>query len=271
MTLIIGIKCDDGIVLASDSAATFGTGLGQNTICQSTKKLTVIQKKLVVGTSGPIGLAQRFAGELEQMWIKRELADVEPYVAMTKIGEKLKKHISLEVPLASQFAGVLGTNAFSSTFSHTVVAVPIKKRLCLFEFDHQGAPEEKDQNLPFVSVGSGQPIADPFLAFLRRIWWPTGYPTMALGAATAYWSLDHAIKTNAGGVAYPINMVSLEKHDNDFLAREIEDQALEEHRQFIQGAEKYLTDYQSYFNSEKAEQSMPDDLSERLKPATLQP
>ncbi len=38
MTLIIGIKCSDGIVMGADGAATFAT-LGQPTIRQETKKL----------------------------------------------------------------------------------------------------------------------------------------------------------------------------------------------------------------------------------------
>jgi 20S proteasome alpha/beta subunit len=40
MTLIIGIKCSDGIVMGADGAATFGS-LGQQTIRQGTKKLEV--------------------------------------------------------------------------------------------------------------------------------------------------------------------------------------------------------------------------------------
>lgn len=42
MTLIIGIKCRDGIVMGADGAATF-EALGQHTIRQETTKLDILE------------------------------------------------------------------------------------------------------------------------------------------------------------------------------------------------------------------------------------
>lgn len=64
MTLIVGIKCDDGIVLGADGAATLGV-MGQSTVRQATKKLDILKESVVVGVSGPVGLAQRIRGEIE--------------------------------------------------------------------------------------------------------------------------------------------------------------------------------------------------------------
>ena len=52
MTLIIGIKCKDGIVLGADGAATLGA-MGQRTILQPMKKLEIISSAMVLGVSGP--------------------------------------------------------------------------------------------------------------------------------------------------------------------------------------------------------------------------
>ncbi len=64
MTLIVGLKCSDGIVLGADGAATLGV-MGHQTARQTTKKLTILSESVVVGVSGPVGLAQRVAGEVQ--------------------------------------------------------------------------------------------------------------------------------------------------------------------------------------------------------------
>ena len=67
MTLIIGIQCEDGIVLGADGAATLATSLGAGTVRQSVKKLTKIGQCIAIGTSGPVwsGSAfQRLTGKI---------------------------------------------------------------------------------------------------------------------------------------------------------------------------------------------------------------
>src|SRR5690348_17333159 len=67
MTIIIGIKCADGIVLGADSLATYSTGLGgQPTIKQQTsKKLHIIGEQIVLGVAGPVGLGQSYYNAIE--------------------------------------------------------------------------------------------------------------------------------------------------------------------------------------------------------------
>jgi Proteasome subunit len=67
MTLIIGILCADGAVLGADGMATFGA-MGQRTIQQPTRKLTKIGPCVAIGTSGPVGLGQRFTASIEELW-----------------------------------------------------------------------------------------------------------------------------------------------------------------------------------------------------------
>lgn len=50
-----------------------------------------------------------------------------------------------------------------------VLALPLMREPCLFQFDQQGAPEEAEDDLPFVSIASGQAIAEPFFTFIRRV------------------------------------------------------------------------------------------------------
>ena len=61
MTLIVGIKCTDGVVMGADSAATFATPTGQSTVIQSATKLQIPAGPIITATSGPMGLGQLFA------------------------------------------------------------------------------------------------------------------------------------------------------------------------------------------------------------------
>lgn len=66
MTLIVGIKSKEGIVLAADGAATLGS-MGNRTVIQSVKKLSTIQDKIIVGVSGSVGLSQRINGVVDKL------------------------------------------------------------------------------------------------------------------------------------------------------------------------------------------------------------
>ena len=59
MTLIIGIKCEGGIVMGADGAATLGC-MGTHTVVQECKKLQLLCNSIILGVSGSVGLAQRF-------------------------------------------------------------------------------------------------------------------------------------------------------------------------------------------------------------------
>ena len=94
--------------------------------------------------------------------------------------------------------------------------------------------------LPFVAVGSGQLIADPFMAFLRRVFWKDSRPNLAGGVFAAVWTLFHTIETNPGGVAEPVQIVVLEKRNGVFVARELPDGELKEPKEHTQHMEDTL-------------------------------
>src|SRR4051794_38505187 len=64
MSLIVGVKCQDGIALGADGACT-ATSMGQPLMRQTyRKKLILAGSQAVVGSAGPIGIGQRFAEEV---------------------------------------------------------------------------------------------------------------------------------------------------------------------------------------------------------------
>ena len=139
MTLIIGIKCTDGIVMGADGAATFGD-LGTQTIRQPTTKLEVIEKRIIVGVSGPIGLGQRITAEVQSQWIDgtKKLGDKTPTEAMTALRLGLWKHIEQEMNIARAAGTMIGQAAWTSALTSTLVALPVKGGPSLIQFNQQG-------------------------------------------------------------------------------------------------------------------------------------
>lgn len=246
MTLIVGILCSDGVVIAADSAATMGS-LGNRTVIQPTKKLEIISERMVLGVSGAVGLGQKFAYELTHAYSASEFAGKDPVEAMSMISDKFRAHLYKEFQAAQAAMPIVGNGVASSpAITMTVVGMVIGEKAHLFQFDHQGASEMASEGLPFVSVGSGQPIADPFLSFLRRIFWPNSTPNLNDGIFAALWTLQHAITVNPGGVAGPIHIVTLSQEPTGkgakttWVARELSADELQEHGEAVQAAEDKL-------------------------------
>ncbi len=115
----------------------------------------------------------------------------------------------------------------------------------MIQFDTSACPEAATKDLPFLAIGSGQAIADPFLAFIRRIFWPDHEPNLAEGQFAIWWTLNHAIKCSAGGVSDPKQIIVIEKNQKGtFVARELADSDMQEHAEAIDAAEAHMRKFE---------------------------
>ena len=72
MTVVVGIRCTDGVVIGTDSAMTFGLSAQQLTIEQPYhSKIDVVENHIIVAGTGHIGLGQRFAYEVKKLWKRK--------------------------------------------------------------------------------------------------------------------------------------------------------------------------------------------------------
>ena len=106
-------------------------------------------------------------------------SSAEPMNAITaRIVDQVKKLFDS----ANAVAPLVGQQAAGATvLCKSLVAFPFKGQPRLFQFDYSGAPEEATKDLPFVALGSGQRIDDPFLALLKRVLWSDAEPSVAEG------------------------------------------------------------------------------------------
>lgn len=235
MTLIIGIKCENSIVLAADGAATLATSAGILTIRQSIKKLEIISGKAILGVSGQVGTGQLYREELQNMINAKKVTSKPIGQAMSTIRDNFRNQVEGNLKLADSL-GIKET-----VYCNAVIAMPVSGKPRLIQFDHLCQPEEATDQLPFISIGSGQGLADPFLAFLRRVFWPTGLPSLAQGSLAAVWTLQHCIEIAPAYVRDPIQVAVLEKSGDSFKARELNDDELDEHSEAATNAEIYLS------------------------------
>ena len=159
MTLLVGIRCTDGAVIGTDSAMTFGPSPQHPTIEQRyEEKITIVDNRIIVAGTGPIGLGQRFADNISKRWENKELQG--------KSAIDVGRQISAVA--VNDFAS---TKVSGGTFG-ALVAFPVGKTAELFEFgvtDLQ--PEVKSGANWYASMGSGQAVADPLLGFVRVAFW----------------------------------------------------------------------------------------------------
>ena len=231
MTILVGLRCREGVVIGSDSSATFTTP-SVNTIEQPTKKVIIIADKVIVAGTGQVGLGQRFNTVVERAW-----------------GEGTFKGTRIPLDIAKRLCAA-GIKDFTETTVPkgqygALVAFPCGKIFCLCEFaisDFQ--PELKDENIWYVSMGIGQPIADPFLGLLRRVFWKDSPPRLNEGIFAVTWTLHHAIELNPGGIKGPMQVAVLSANEKgDLLARLLDDAELSEHIDNVRGVEEYLGMY----------------------------
>lgn len=241
MTLIVGIKCSDGIVVGADGAATLGNVAGLRTVIQPVAKLHNIRNKAIVAVSGPVGVSQLYCDSVDKIcndW--RE--DIDGQVCR-RLRSEFFKDAEFALKVAALAIQVMGPTAQLGVVHHTLVALAARRKLHLIQFDYQCAPEMATDDLPFIAIGSGQIIADPFLAFLRSIFWKDHLPSISEGSFATMWTLAHAIRTAPGGISGPIQMATLRIKDGEGEAKELTEAELKDHREMIESAEDYLRQF----------------------------
>jgi 20S proteasome alpha/beta subunit len=225
VTLLVGIHCTDGVVVAADSASTFGNP-GAFTITHPVQKIAIIEKKVIVACTGHTGLAQRFEAVVETLYSgpdwKGSAIDKGKTMAARGIQDFAQTGIR-----PGQFGAIVA-------FMHQN-----KPQLCEYQVaDFQ--PDLKGEQCWYVSMGSGQSLADPYLALMRMAFWREGPPTLQSGIFTAAWVMHHAIEAAPGFVRAPIDIAVLE----DGKARLLDPDELQEHHTHVQESMEHFRTFE---------------------------
>lgn len=230
MTAVVGILCSNGVVVGTDSSATFAHTSSFATIEQTTEhKLVVLEERVLVAGTGPVGFGQRFRLLLNQL-LQQNLLDGKPMEAAKQVS-------------AAMIRDLVQTGCSPGDFG-ALVAFPSADDFHLCEFGVPDFQPEFKEDLWYCSMGSTQPITDPFLALMRDIFWESGPPNVQDGMFAATWALEHAIQVNPGGVNGPARIGVLQRDESGELrARGLKTEELDEHRQNIEAAKDALRQF----------------------------
>ena len=143
--------------------------------------------------------------------------------AQRLVAQAIYEDVNVAAARVRNILGASNQNWINFINTHSLLALPTgpDKKPTLLQIDFTGATEAASEDLPFVSIGSGQAIADPFLAFLRRVFWNHNAPSVQDGIFATVWTLQHAINDSASRFAPPVTVAVLDQSGARHLASDV--------------------------------------------------
>lgn len=219
MTVLVGVKCSDGIVIGADSKATSAHGHAHLVQVQSNDKLQLVGPKGILATTGSVGLSQRLKLIADAQWGAKGFRGEAMSCFKGLAGAAVKDFQSTGVPRTNEqgwgFGAMLGMIVGDEPYLVEFATTDLQ-------------PEIKQGRLFGVSMGGGQILADPFLAFVSRVLWEGAEPDVNLGKIGVYWVLNHTIQHAPGGVGEPIMLGVIKRDDTGEWAASVSDDTQEQ-------------------------------------------
>ncbi len=259
MTLLVGIVCDSGAVIAADRQASHGV-FGNVTVGHQVSKINTIGGNTLFASSGPVGLGQQFAsivqGELPQ-FKNRNYAGL-----ATLLQKKVREILDPALQTAGHATRVIGQAAQNDVLCSSLLATEFKDGLQLIEISAQGGFECLTPQLPYVCQGSGKQNADPFLAFIWSVYFSSSRPNISEAVLAAYWTVKVAIDLKSSGVGFAPDVSVLEKATGGpgYIARQLGPNDLKETNDFIAEAESALRSIRDRMKPSGGDVSQPPTL-----------
>ena len=162
-------------MIGSDSSATFGPHPQSHTVEQSVKKICIIEDRIIVAGTGEVGLGQTFCEAVRQQWQKMSFRDQSPIQIAKEFCKGGKDDFAHTKAQQGTYGAMVAFPTKGNKFHHCEFAV------------QNFQPELKTGDMWFTSMGSGQPITDPFLALLKRVFWREVQPLVDEAVFAASW------------------------------------------------------------------------------------
>lgn len=216
MSLIVGIRCTDCLVLAASGPGNVPSEDGIPPARQRAKKLRVVGGQAILGVSGYDGLAQDMALSLEMCLADLKTRELAEEDLRGNVREALAAPIQRTVAIHRSLKGIpgLGTAIAEYALSQSMVAIPSAGSFRLYVLDPECSLTEITDELLSVAIGNSRAVAEPFLGFLRKVLWDEGPPSRAQGELAAYWTVRNAIDSNPTALSLPIQLLVMIRRDD---------------------------------------------------------
>lgn len=244
MTIVVCIKCSDGVVVAADSMLSLGE------MQHSGRKIHVLDSnQSFFAFAGDLSLAERF----------RAFAAAE---MPSTYDDPIKLNHATNISR-------LTADSFKTThlepINQPLQAILVHRHANEIEacvYSHYLYPRYLDRDHYYAVIGSGTSAALPFLAFLlESLNSDGGPPNLTDGKLFAVWAVNYAIQRLSGGVGGRVNVTIAEKHENSIKVHELPDESVAELNEHINSAASYLKRWKNALGSDISEQPPKPDYS----------
>ena len=227
------------------SAVTFTSDQYLTIEQPSRQKIGVIDNHIIVAGAGEVGLGQRFADIVKQCWEKKGFQGK----SVIDVGRMLSRSAVQDFSQTGIKPGNYGA----------LTAVPCNGSAELIEFAiHNFQPEVKTRDTWYVSMGSGQPVADPLLGFMRRAFWGDEPPNRQEAVFAVTMVLELGCEMAPTGVAKPIQIAMLgPDRKGKLFARRLTQEELLEHEGNVKGAIEHFRKYRDVLRGTNTTQQLP--------------
>jgi 20S proteasome alpha/beta subunit len=238
MTLLVGVLCSNGAVIAADRQASHGA-FGQLTVGQPATKIKVIGQDILFASSGAIGLNQQFSHIVESEHLEFKKRNYQSLVTLFQ--KKFRDILEPAFKTAAAARGLIGDAAQADAICASLLAGRYKDGLMLTEISPQGGFEALSKDIPFVCLGSGKQNADPFLRFIWSIYFDGTLPNLSEGSLAAYWTVKTVIELlKSTGVGFTPDVFVLEQKGTEYIGRQLVPDELKGHDEYIYEATQAL-------------------------------
>lgn len=254
MTIIVGVLCSDGIVIAADGMASNNLGstsfVGINNL-----KTEIIQNKLIVSCAGDDSLMTLFINYLKSDNLSSLVSNSDEFafsiingfhaycenLYLKPIKNGTPGQVLNDVPIDpikyqlvsdfyskvnQQFAAIIAFEYNGHHFAYTLNGFQPPQMI-------------RDGGIWYKIIGSGGLIGWPSIHLIKNILNIKTQPSVENAIQLAYWTIDHSIEASSGGIGGEIKITKLEKAENNTYKIENVD---------VTGTKEYINDMYQYIH-----------------------
>ena len=198
MTVVLGLRCADGLVLATDSQAT-AMMPGGTPVRMDTPKIDQVGDALLFAGTGAQGVGQRVKQALEN-----NLNKIGKSKAQSKIGPEIHRLVNpLQKASEAAYVNVPGSNM--EVWGGIFCGIS-SDGFYLMEIDLNGGWQFYD-NLPFAATGSGHAFVH--LAVSSVLHHDVANQTLAAAKLLAFRAIENVCLASAFGVGLPVQLATV--------------------------------------------------------------
>lgn len=234
MTVLVGILASDGAAIAADRQVTVGhVGLPM-------LKIAPIGGDSLIASSGSLALGQKIRSVFETHHTELK---ARPYAEhLPAMEQAIRVVVTPTLQMAEKTRYVI-PGAENNALACSLACIPFADGLRLCHVDWDGSIYCLNENLPYVTAGSGKINADPFIRFIWDVFWPQpGHlPPLREAIFAAYWTVQMNIEYQSTGVGIGVDVWTVNRNaDGSYAAAETDWTRLEPSGMFIESMKQAM-------------------------------